>query len=99
MIFEELFEGSYMFYLADPTDITIKPNGGIRWGVKREFNIPLAVAIKGHLDGSLKKGVVLPPIRKVDNKCAWGAIDVDGNIYVSADRVGIYKLRFKNFRN
>ena len=79
--FVELFEGSYMFYLADPTDITIKPNGGIRWGVKREFNLPLAVAIEGHLTGTLKKGVVLPPIRPVDNKCLFGAIDVDGNIY------------------
>ena len=27
------------------------------------------------------KGVVLPPIRKSDNKCKWGAIDVDGEIY------------------
>ena len=81
MNFEDLFEGSYMFYLADPTDITIKPNGGERWGVKREFNKPLAVAMEGHLTGTLKKGVVLPPIRPVDNKCLFGAIDVDGNVY------------------
>ena len=81
MNFFELFEGSDQFYLADPTDITIKPNGGERWGVKREFRIPLAVAMEGHLTGTLNKGVVLPPIRKSDNKCLFGAIDVDGNIY------------------
>ena len=79
--FIELFEGSDMFYLADPTDLTFKKNGGTRWGTKKEFRIPLAKAIEGHLDGTLKKGVVLPPIRKSDNKCKWGAIDVDGNIY------------------
>ena len=81
MTFEELFEGSDMFYLADPTDITIKPNGGERWGVKKEFYKPLAVAMEEHLTGTVKKGVVLPPIRKSDNKCLFGAIDVDGNIY------------------
>ena len=81
MNFEDLFEGSYMFSLADPTDITFKKNGGVRWGVKREFSIPLAVAMEGHLTGTLKKGVVLPPIRPADNKCLFGAIDVDGNIY------------------
>jgi hypothetical protein len=70
-----------MYYLADPTELTFKKNGGSRWGVKKEFRISLAVSIKGHLDGSSKKGVVLPPIRKSDNKCKWGAIDVDGNIY------------------
>ena len=81
MKFIELFEGSDMFYLADPTKLTFKKNGGSRWGVEREFNIPLAVAMEGHLTGSLKMGVVLPPIRKSDNKCKWSAIDVDGNIY------------------
>ena len=79
--FTESFEGSNMYYLADPTELTFKKNGGSRWGVKKEFRISLAVSIKGHLDGSSKKGVVLPPIRKSDNKCKWGAIDVDGNIY------------------
>mgnify|MGYP003657851434 CR=1 FL=1 len=81
MNFFELFEGSDKFYLSDPTDITIKANGGRRWGTKREFNMSLGVAIEGHLDGSLNKGVVLPPIRKSDNKCLFAAIDVDGNIY------------------
>ena len=81
MNFLQLFEGSDMFYLADPTDITFKKNGGVRWGVKKEFRIPLAKAIEGHITGTLKKGVVLPPIRKSDNKCKGGAIDVDGNIY------------------
>ena len=81
MNFLQLFEGSDMFYLADPTDITFKKNGGVRWGVKKEFRIPLVKAIEGHITGTLKKGVVLPPIRKSDNKCKGGAIDVDGNIY------------------
>jgi len=81
MDFIKLFEGSDMFYLADPAILTIKKNGGSRWGVEREFNIPLAVAMAGHLDGTSKKGVVLPPIRKSDNKCLFSAIDVDGNIY------------------
>ena len=85
MSFLKLFEGSDMFYLADPTKLTFKKNGGSRWGVKKEFNIPLGEAIKGHLDGSLKKGVVLPPIRKSDNKCKWAAIDIDGNIYKDDD--------------
>ena len=81
MSFTQLYEGSNMYYLADPTELTFKKNGGSRWGVKKEFRISLAVSIKGHLDGSSKKGVVLPPIRKSDNKCKWGAIDVDGIIY------------------
>ena len=81
MSFIELFEGSDQFYLADPTELTFKKNGGTRWGVKKEFSMSLGVAIEGHIDGSLKKGVVLPPIRKSDNKCTWAAIDVDGNIY------------------
>ena len=90
MNFLQIFEGSDMFYLADPTDITFKKNGGVRWGVKKEFKMPLAKAIEGHLTGTSlqdcygktgKRGVVVPPIRKSDNKCKWGAIDVDGNIY------------------
>lgn len=81
MKFIELFEGSDQFYLADPTDLTFKKNGGSRWGVEREFRMSLDKAIEGHLTGTLKKGVVLPPIRKSDNKCRWAAIDVDGNIY------------------
>ena len=68
MKFIELFEGSDMFYLADPSKLTFKKNGGSRWGVTKEFNIPLAEAIDGHLTGTSKKGVVLPPIRKSDNK-------------------------------
>ena len=63
MSFIKLFEGSDQFYLADPTELTFKKNGGSRWGVKKEFSMSLGVAIEGHLDGSLKKGVVLPPIR------------------------------------
>ena len=85
MSFAEVFEGSNMYYLADPNKKTIKPNGGERWGVKKEFRIPLTQSIEGHLDGSSNKGVVLPPIRKSDNKCKWGAIDVDGNIYKDDD--------------
>ena len=90
MNFEEVFEGSDQFYLTDPTKLTFKKNGGSRWGVKKEFSMSLGEAIQGHLDGTdLKdcygdtgiRGVVLPPIRKSDNKCKWGAIDVDGNIY------------------
>ena len=30
MNFLHLFEGSDMFYLADPTDLTFKKNGGVR---------------------------------------------------------------------
>ena len=79
--FKEIFEGSNLFYLADPKDITIKKNGGQRWGVKKEFSLVLDHCIEGHLLGTSNKGVVLPPIRKSDNKCKWGAIDIDGNIY------------------
>jgi hypothetical protein len=79
--FTSRFIGSDQFYLADPTEITIKKNGGKRWGVKKEFSLSLEHCLSGHLDGSLKKGVVLPPIRKSDNKCIWAAIDVDGDVY------------------
>ena len=83
--FTEVFKGSDKFYLANPQKITIKKNGGQRWGViesSYEFpNLTLEDAIQKHLDGSLRRGVVLPPIRKSDNKCIWGAIDIDGNIY------------------
>ena len=88
--FTETFEGSDQFYLTDPTKLTFKKNGGSRWGVKKEFKMSLGAAIQGHLNGTKLKdcygdtgirGVVLPPIRKSDNKCRWAAIDVDGNIY------------------
>jgi len=77
----EYFQGSNQFYLADPNNVTIKKNGGKRWGVKKEFSLGLEPCLVGHLDGSLNKGVVLPPIRKPDNKCKWAAIDVDGEVY------------------
>jgi len=79
--YKRIFEGSDQFYLADPKDTTTKKNGGVRWGVAKEFSLDLDKCIQGHIDGSLNKGVVLPPIRKSDNKCKWGAIDIDGNIY------------------
>ena len=78
--YKRIFEGSDQFYLADPKDTTTKKNGGVRWGVAKEFSLDLDKCIQGHIDGSLNKGVVLPPIRKSDNKCKWGAIDIDGNI-------------------
>ena len=83
--FKNLFQGSDQFYLADPTQVTKKANGGERWGTKKEFYLNLPTAIEGHLNGTLKKGVVLPPIRRSDNKCLWGAIDIDGNIYKDDD--------------
>ena len=84
--FQEVFKGSDKFYLANPDKTTTKKNGGRRWAVKESSyddfpNLTLADAIQGHLDGTLRRGVVLPPIRKSDNKCIWGAIDIDGNIY------------------
>jgi hypothetical protein len=79
--YKKIFEGSDQFYLADPKNTTPKNNGGVRWGVKKEFYQELSEAISGHLSGSQTKGVVLPPIRKSDNKCKWGAIDIDGEIY------------------
>ena len=82
--FLEAFPSDKSFYLADPSKVEIKANGGERWEVKREFYIKLDVALEGHLDGTLKKGVVLPPINS-NNECIWGAIDVDGNIYKDDD--------------
>jgi hypothetical protein len=87
--FIEAFKGSDKFYLADPNKKTIKKNGGERWAVKEssyEFpNLSLEQAIERHLDGTLGRGVVLPPIRRSDSKCCWGAIDIDGNIYKDDD--------------
>ena len=88
----EYFQGSNQFYLADPTKVTIKKNGGKRWGVKKEFSLGLEPCVVGHLDGSLNKGVVLPPIRKPDNKCKWAAIDVDGEVY-NNDQIKIQLLQ------
>ena len=69
--FQEAFKGSDKFYLADPEKVTIKKNGGQRWGVQESSykfpNLTLEEAIQGPLDGTLRKGVVLPPIRKSDN--------------------------------
>ena len=79
--YKNLFSGSDQFYLADPTKLTIKKNGGKRWGVLKEFSLILEQCLVGHLDGTLNKGVVLPPIRKSDSKCIWAAIDVDGDVY------------------
>jgi hypothetical protein len=80
--FKKIFEGSEEgFYLSDPNKVTVKPNGGERWETARGDGYQeLNEAIQGHLEGSQRKGVVLPPINK-DNKCKWGAVDIDGNIY------------------
>ncbi len=92
--FKEIFEGSELFYLADPTKLTIKKNGGQRWGVKKEFKASLIQGIEAHINGTPLKdsygetgirGVVLPPIRKSDSKCIWAAIDVDGEVYNNDD--------------
>ena len=84
-ILAHLFPGPTDFYLADPKKTTIKKNGGIRWAVEREFNIPLKKALEGHTNGTLNKGVVLPPLvwneKKKRFECIWAAIDIDGNIY------------------
>ena len=84
-ILTDCFPGPTDFYLADPKKTTIKQNGGIRWAVDREFRIPLDQALEGHLNGTLNKGVVLPPLvwneKKKRFECDWGAIDIDGNIY------------------
>ena len=92
LIYKIRFNGSEEFYLADPNNVTIKKNGGERWGVKKEFSLDLDKCIQGHLDGSLNKGVVLPPIRKDDNCCIWGAIDVDGEVY-NNDQIKIDLLK------
>ncbi len=92
LIYKIRFNGSEEFYLADPTKVTIKKNGGERWGVKKEFSLDLDKCIQGHLDGSLNKGVVLPPIRKADNCCIWAAIDVDGEVY-NNDQIKIDLLK------
>ena len=92
LIYKIRFNGSEEFYLADPNNVTIKKNGGERWGVKKEFSLDLDKCIQGHLDGSLNKGVVLPPIRKDDNCCIWGAIDVDGEVY-NNDQIKIELLK------
>ena len=79
--FQEIVKGSDIgFYLSDPNKVTIKPNGGSRWATEREFYQELNEALEGHITGTQRKGVVLSPINK-DNKCRWGAVDIDGNIY------------------
>ena len=72
--------------------VTIKKNGGFRWAVAKEFYRKLEPCLEGHLDGSLNYGVVLPPIRKPDNKCKWAAIDVDGEVY-NNDQIKIQLLQ------
>ena len=88
------FNGSDQFYLADPNQVTIKKNGGKRWGVKKEFSLGLEACIESHLHGTPLtdgygntgiKGIVLPPIRKSDSKCIWAAIDIDGEVYNNDD--------------
>ena len=49
--YKRIFEGSDQFYLADPKDTTTKKNGGVRWGVAKEFSLDLDKCIQGHIDG------------------------------------------------
>ena len=93
-IYKTRFNGSDQFYLADPNKVTIKKNGGKRWGVLKEFSLSLEPSLEAHLNGIALtdgygdtgiKGVVLPPIRKSDNKCIWAAIDIDGEVYNNDD--------------
>jgi len=93
-LYKSRFNGSDQFYLADPNKVTIKKNGGKRWGVKKEFSLGLEACIESHLHGTPLtdgygdtgiKGIVLPPIRKSDSKCIWAAIDIDGEVYNNDD--------------
>jgi len=68
------------YYYADPKRTTPKDNGGVRWDTKLAYG-SLDKDLEKYLLGTIDKGIVLSPIIKPDNKCFWGAIDVDGNVY------------------
>lgn len=68
------------YYYADPKQTTVKDNGGVRWDTKLAYG-NLDKDLEKYLLGTIDKGIVLSPIIKPDNKCFWGAIDVDGNVY------------------
>ena len=68
------------YYYADPKRTTPKDNGGVRWDTKLAYG-SLDKDLEKYLLGTIDKGIVLSPIIKPYNKCFWGAIDVDGNVY------------------
>jgi hypothetical protein len=68
------------YYYADPKRTTPKDNGGVRWDTKLAYG-NLDKDLEKYLLGTIDKGIVLSPIIKPYNKCFWGAIDVDGNVY------------------
>jgi len=70
------------YYYANPKQTTVKKNGGVRWNCKLAYG-NLDKDLEKYLLGNIDKGIVLSPIIKPENKCYWGAIDIDGDIYKS----------------
>ena len=64
-LYKSRFNGSDQFYLADPNKVTIKKNGGKRWGVKKEFSLSLGPSLEAHL---YRKPSTWNPI----NRWIWG---------------------------
>lgn len=77
--YKNFYQGG-TYYYSDPKKITKKPNGGDRWETKRAFG-NFEVDLEKYLFGTIDKGIVLSPLIKPENKCLFGAIDVDGEVY------------------
>ena len=91
--YKSFFKGGGYYY-SDPKKTEKKKNGGVRWSTaKADGN--LEKDLEKYILGTIDKGIVLSPIIKPENKCFFGAIDVDGEVYKNLEE----KIKILNYIN
>ena len=83
--YKSFFKGGGYYY-SDPKKTEKKKNGGVRWSTAKA-NGDLEKDLEKYILGTIDKGIVLSPIIKPENKCFFGAIDVDGEVYKNLQEV------------
>jgi hypothetical protein len=91
--YKSFFKGGGHYY-SDPKKTEKKDNGGIRWGTSLAHG-NLEKDLERYLSGTIDKGIVLSPLIKPENKCFFGAIDVDGAVYKNSEE----KIKILNYIN
>lgn len=91
--YKSFFKGGGHYY-SDPKKTEKKDNGGIRWGTSLAHG-NLEKDLERYILGTIDKGIVLSPLIKPENKCFFGAIDVDGAVYKNSEE----KIKILNYIN
>lgn len=91
--YKSFFKGGGHYY-SDPKKTEKKDNGGIRWSTSLAHG-NLEKDLERYILGTIDKGIVLSPLIKPENKCFFGAIDVDGAVYKNSEE----KIKILNYIN